>query len=90
MPPGPVRRFTVRAVRRGQLRVACQRRLREVGIDQKLNEQLPLDLVFRDENGEKVKLGQYFGRKPVVLSLVYYNCPMLCNQMLNGMVTAFA
>ncbi len=63
--------------------------LNGVGIDQKLNEQLPLDLVFRNENGENVKLGSYFGKKPVVLSLVYYQCPMLCNQVLNGMVTAF-
>ena len=60
-----------------------------VGIDQKLNEQLPLDLVFRDENGKDVKLGEFFGKKPVLLSLVYYQCPMLCNQVLNGMVTAF-
>jgi len=63
--------------------------LREVGIDQKLNEQLPLDLIFHDENGAPVKLGDYFGKKPVVLALVYYQCPMLCNQVLNGMVTAF-
>ncbi len=63
--------------------------LNGVGIDQKLNEQLPLDLVFRNENGENVRLGDYFGKKPVVLSLVYYQCPMLCNQVLNGMVTAF-
>jgi protein SCO1/2 len=63
--------------------------LASVGIDQKLNEQLPLDLVFKDELGENVRLGDYFGRKPVVLSLVYYQCPMLCNQVLNGMVTAF-
>ena len=63
--------------------------LDNVGIDQKLNEQLPLDLVFKDENGANVKLGDYFGKKPVVLSLVYYQCPMLCNQVLNGMVTAF-
>ncbi|MEK6282341.1 MAG: SCO family protein [Acidobacteriota bacterium] len=60
-----------------------------VGIDQKLNDQLPLDLVFRNEQGETVKLGDYFGKKPVMLSLVYYQCPMLCNQVLNGMVTAF-
>lgn len=60
-----------------------------VGIDQKLDGQLPLDLVFRDENGQSVRLGDYFGKKPVVLSLVYYQCPMLCNQVLNGMVTAF-
>jgi protein SCO1/2 len=63
--------------------------LATVGIDQKLNEQLPLDLRFKDEQGREVKLGDYFGKKPVVLSLVYYECPMLCNQVLNGMVTAF-
>jgi protein SCO1 len=63
--------------------------LNDVGIDQKLNEQLPLDLPLVDENGRNVKLGDYFGKKPVVLSLVYYQCPMLCNQILNGMVTAF-
>jgi protein SCO1/2 len=63
--------------------------LNGVGIDQKLNQQLPLDLVFRNEKGESVKLGDYFGKKPVMLSLVYYQCPMLCNQVLNGMVTAF-
>jgi protein SCO1/2 len=63
--------------------------LSNVGIDQKLNEQLPLALEFRNETGELVKLGDYFGKKPVVLSLVYYQCPMLCNQVLNGMVSAF-
>jgi len=63
--------------------------LREVGIDQHLNEQLPLDLSFQDEHGQTVKLAQYFGKKPVVLALVYYNCPMLCTQILNGMVGAF-
>lgn len=63
--------------------------LRDVRIEQKLNQQLPLDLVFRDENGQEVKLGKYFGQKPVVLSLVYYDCPMLCTQILNGMVTSF-
>ena len=69
--------------------VGLPKALTGVGIDQKLNEQLPLDLVLKNENGESVKLGDYFGKKPVVLSLVYYQCPMLCNQMLNGMVTAF-
>ncbi len=63
--------------------------LNGVGIDQKLNEQVPLDLVFKNENGETVKLGDYFGKKPVVLSLVYCQCPMLCNQVLNGMLSAF-
>ncbi|HLA11108.1 MAG TPA: SCO family protein [Pyrinomonadaceae bacterium] len=63
--------------------------LKDVGIDQKLNEQLPLDLVLHDETGRQVMLGDYFGKKPVVLSLVYYDCPMLCNQVLNGMITSF-
>jgi protein SCO1 len=59
--------------------------LKEVGIDQKLNDSVPLDLTFRDENGQTVKLAQFFGAKPVILSLVYYNCPMLCTQVLNGL-----
>jgi protein SCO1/2 len=59
--------------------------LRRVGIDQRLNNQVPLDLVFTDENGQAVRLGQYFGQKPVILSLVYYDCPMLCTQVLNGL-----
>jgi protein SCO1 len=63
--------------------------LQEVKIEQKLDQQLPLDLVFRDESGREVKLGQYFGQKPVVLAFVYYDCPMLCTQILNGMVTSF-
>jgi protein SCO1/2 len=63
------------------------RDLEEVRIDQRLDETLPLDAVFRDENGDEVKLGAYFGSKPVVLALVYYSCPMLCNQVLNGMTS---
>lgn len=63
--------------------------LEKVGIDQKLNAQVPLDAVFRDETGRQVKLGDYFGKRPVVLSLVYYECPMLCTQVLNGAVAAF-
>jgi protein SCO1/2 len=58
--------------------------LKQVGIDQKLNQSIPLDLTFRDENGANVQLGQFFGQKPVILTLVYYNCPMLCTQVLNG------
>ncbi len=61
----------------------------EVGIDQKLNAQIPLDAMFKDEQGRSVALGSYFGSAPVVLSLVYYQCPMLCTQVLNGMVDAF-
>jgi protein SCO1 len=63
--------------------------LREVGLDQKLNEQLPLDTVFKDEQGNDVTLGRYFGPgRPVVLALVYYECPMLCTQVLNGLTGA--
>ncbi|HVF91436.1 MAG TPA: SCO family protein [Blastocatellia bacterium] len=61
--------------------------LQDIGIEQRLNEQLPLDVVFRDETGREVRLGDYFGKKPVILSLVYYNCPMLCNQVLTGLVS---
>jgi protein SCO1 len=64
--------------------------LGKIGIDQKLNQQVPLDLVFTDESGREVKLGDYFGRRPVVLALVYYECPMLCTQVLNGVATALS
>jgi protein SCO1/2 len=63
--------------------------LKSVGIDQKLNEQVPLDAVFKDEQGREVRLGDFFKGKPVVISLVYYSCPMLCNQVLNGMLSSF-
>jgi len=58
--------------------------LSDVGIDQHLDAPLPLDAVFRDETGRDVRLGEYFTNKPVVLALVYYRCPMLCTQVLNG------
>src|SRR4026207_1132315 len=61
--------------------------LKEVGIDQHLNEQVPLDAVFKDDQGREVRLGEYFKGKPVVLALIYYSCPMLCNQVLNGMLS---
>ena len=62
--------------------------LADVRIDQKLNRQVPLDLTFQDESGRTVPLGTYFGKKPVILTLVYYQCPMLCTQVLNGMTSA--
>jgi len=62
--------------------------LRGVGIDQRLNNQIPLDLKFRDETGQTVTLGSYFGKKPVILSLVYYRCPMLCTMAENGLLNA--
>jgi protein SCO1 len=62
--------------------------LKDIGIDQRINEQVPLDLPLRDEAGRAVRLGDFFGRRPVILALVYYNCPMLCTQVLNGLVGA--
>ena len=62
--------------------------LHGVGIDQRLDAQVPLGLPFRDETGKLVRLGDYFGRRPVVLSLVYYNCPMLCTMVLNGLLNS--
>ncbi len=62
--------------------------LKGVTIEQKLDSQLPLDALFRDEYGNTVPLGTYFGKRPVVLALVYYDCPMLCTQILNGVVRA--
>jgi protein SCO1/2 len=62
--------------------------LDNVTIEQRLNEQIPLDLEFTDEGGARVKLSRYFGDKPVVLALVYYNCPQVCNQILNGLVSS--
>ena len=60
--------------------------LREVGFDQRLDAQVPLDAAFVDEAGRAVRLGDYFGTKPVILVLAYYRCPMLCTQVLNGLV----
>ena len=58
--------------------------LREVSIAQRLNELIPPEIPFRDENGRTVRLGDYFGKKPIVLSLVYFDCPALCTEVLNG------
>jgi protein SCO1 len=57
----------------------------QIGFDQKLGEPLPLDLVFRDEAGRELRLAELFGRRPVILAPVYYRCPLLCNQLLNGL-----
>lgn len=60
--------------------------LRAVDIEQRLGEQVPLELLFRDETGKSVPLRAYFGDKPVILALVYYECPMLCTLVLNGLL----
>ncbi len=62
--------------------------LSRIGIDQKLGAQVPTDLVFTDENGKTVHLSDYLGKRPVILSLVYYQCPMLCTMSLNDLTRA--
>jgi protein SCO1/2 len=62
--------------------------LQKVGVSQHLNQQLPLDAAFVDETGKTVKLGDYFGKKPAILSLVYYTCPMLCSEELDGLTSS--
>jgi protein SCO1/2 len=62
--------------------------LGKIGIDQRLNHRVPLELPFVDENGKDVRLGDFFGKRPVILALVYYECPMLCTQVLNGVTGA--
>jgi protein SCO1/2 len=62
--------------------------LQKVGVSQHLNQQLPLDASFVDESGKSVKLGDYFGKHPAILSLVYYTCPMLCSEELDGLTSS--
>ena len=61
--------------------------LRQVGYDQRIGENVPLDLPFRDEAGRAVRLGDYFGKRPVILVLAYYRCPMLCDLVIQGVTT---
>jgi len=62
--------------------------LKGVGVDQHLNTQLPLNLTFTDDAGKVVPLSNYFGKRPAILALVYYQCPMLCSEELNGLTSA--
>lgn len=64
--------------------------IKDIGFDQRLGETLPLDVALRDEGGNAVKLGDYFGKRPVVLTLVYYECPMLCTMTLNSLSSALS
>ena len=59
-----------------------------VGIAQRLNQQLPLNLTFTDDTGRQVALSSYFGKRPAILALVYYRCPMLCSEEMNGLTSA--
>lgn len=62
--------------------------LQKVGVSQHLNQQLPFDAAFVDETGKSVTLGDYFGKRPAILSLVYYNCPLLCSEEMDGLTSA--
>jgi protein SCO1 len=62
--------------------------LQKVGVAQHLNQQLPLDAAFVDESGKQVKLGDYFGKRPAILALVYYTCPMLCSEEMDGLTSS--
>lgn len=72
----------------GSVPASPNRTHEKVGFVQRLDAQAPLDLPFRDETGRAVTLGAYFGKKPVLLNLVYFECPMLCTEVLNGTVQA--
>jgi protein SCO1/2 len=62
--------------------------LRSIGFDQNIDQHVPLDTTFRDEAGRTVRLGDYFGKRPVVMVFAYYDCPMLCTQVINGLSSA--
>ena len=62
--------------------------LREIGFDQNIGQRLPLETTVRDEDGRTVRIGDYFGARPVVLIFAYYSCPMLCTQVINGLASA--
>jgi protein SCO1/2 len=64
--------------------------LREIGFDQNLDQHVPLDVAFRDESGRAVRIGEFFGARPVVMVFAYFECPMLCTQVVNGLASALA
>ena len=72
----------------GMTSLTVPEQLKDVTFEQRLDTRLPLDARFRDETGREVALGDYFGKRPVVLAFVYYSCPMLCTQVLNGLSSA--
>ena len=72
----------------GVVSTALPAPLREIGFDQNIDRRVPLDTAFRNEAGATVHLGDYFGKRPVVLVFAYYDCPMLCTQVINGLSSA--
>ena len=86
--PGFPSAYNAEADKPGTVSTEKVPQLKDVTFKQRLNEQLPLDAAFTDEDGQSVTLGKYFGNKPVILAFVYYTCPMLCTQVLNGISSA--
>jgi len=72
----------------GMTAAAMPRALQGIGFDQNIDQRIPLDTTFRDESGATVRLGDYFGKRPVVLVFAYYDCPMLCTQVIHGLSSA--
>jgi len=72
----------------GSVSTGVPKALREIGFDQHIDARLPLDVPFRDETGRTVTIGDYFGKRPVVLLFAYFDCPMLCTQVINGLSSA--
>jgi protein SCO1/2 len=73
---------------RGAVANSVPRALQGIGFDQRIDEHIPLDITFRDESGATVRLGDYFGKRPVVMLFAYYDCPMLCTQVIHGLSSA--
>jgi protein SCO1 len=86
--PSSYQRYAGEPVKQGESSNTAPPQLKDVTFKQKLNEKLPLDAMFKDETGRSVALGDYFGHRPVVLAFVYYSCPMLCTQVMNGISSA--
>jgi protein SCO1/2 len=86
--PGAPGGYYGQQARDGAVSTEVPPQLRDVTFRQRLNEPLPLDAAFRDETGRQVALREFFGRRPVVLAFVYYQCPMLCSQVMNGLSSA--
>jgi protein SCO1/2 len=87
--PGSFKRYAGEVERPGQGAAVTPPQLKNVTFKQRLNEPLPLDATFKDEHGRTVRLGDYFtGARPVILAFVYYRCPMLCTQVMNGLSSA--
>jgi protein SCO1/2 len=72
----------------GMVSSAMPKALQGIGFDQNIDQHIPLDTVFRDESGAAVRLGDYFGKRPVVMVFAYYDCPMLCTQVIHGLSSA--